>query len=105
MPSLELDLRLNRSFFQKRVFRSAGIQASQDAMRDDELLSINIPRQSDTSITALVAVNLRPAERRAFATLSAEPEVQMHPRKDDLIRRRCGIAADQDIHRVYSRPT
>src|SRR5437867_3313420 len=104
MPPLELDLRLNRSFFQNRVHPSAGIEASEETLSEHELVSIQVARQSDALVTALVAIDLRAAEGRPFGTLPAEAQVQMRTREYYLIRRHRGITADQDAHRVHATP-
>src|SRR5262245_55547099 len=104
VPPLEFDLSLNGSFFQECVLPYAWIESLQETLRKNELVSIDVTRQSDLFIPALIAIDLRSAEGRSFATLSSDTRSEKTTRQDDLIGRRSRIAADEDAHGVHTGP-
>src|SRR5438128_6200188 len=104
VPALEFDLRLDRSVFQKRFLFSSGIEAAKQALSEQELVAIEVARQSGALIPALVAVDLWAAKGRSLAALATQSQVQVRTRKDHLIRGCRGIAADQHAHQVHSGP-
>src|SRR5262249_25542008 len=80
------------------------IEAKQQTLCDEELVTIQVAGQPDLCVPALVAVHLRSTERSAFAALPAETQVHMGAREDDLIRRARRVPAHQDAHRVDPAP-
>ena len=80
VSSLELDLSLNWSLFQKRLLHSPGIEAAEEALSEQELAAIKVARQPGAPVPTLVAIDLRPAEGCPFAALPAETQVQVRTR-------------------------
>ena len=100
--SLQLDPRLHRRAFEHGALLCGGIHALEQALCQDELLPVDVVRQSRPLVPALIAVHLRPAKGRAFAAGAAKPQIEVHAGHHDLIRRCRRVAADQDAHRVHA---
>ncbi len=105
MSTLQFDPGLHRSFPELGEHAGRCIEMPQQALGHYELIAVDVARQPWTFVAALIAVHLRSAERGAFAADAAEAQVEMVARQDDLVRRSCGIATDQDAQRVDARPT
>lgn len=93
---LQLNSGLHRRFLEHCTRSLRWIQIAQDALGEQELIPIQIARQSGPVVATLIAVHLRPAEGGALAARPAQTQIEMVPGQNDLIRRRCGITADQD---------
>jgi hypothetical protein len=102
--ALKFDLCLDRRLLDHSFFSSAVIKGVKEPLPDQELRAIQITRQSNTLIPALISIDLRAAKRGAFATLSSGAKIDMRAGEDHLIRTSRGIAADQNAHRLHACP-
>ena len=60
-------------------FCVAASMSLEQALCQDELLAVDVVRQSRPLVPALIAVHLRPAKGRAFAACATKPQIEVQP--------------------------
>src|SRR6185503_4897707 len=88
-----LDLGLDRRLRERGRATRARVEAREQLFGQQELAAIEVAGQSDATVAALVAVDLRAAEGDALAAPAAETQVEVGAGQDHLVRRRRRVAA------------